>query len=289
MKVHTEVIIVGNGLSALCLALTLQKQKINCLLISKERLPFHLETWWENIQSGFYENLKAFIAAEDLDTCLVPVEKTISAWGTTYHETSTPYHQFQLNKVRLIKLLRDKIGRASIPVFSGKITTVPVYDHHKWRLTLEGEGESEYEISGNILIDATGRNGAVINKYFTHRRYIDDHLAISKFIRQDNRRHGSVFAIESIADGWWYVLTSPDWIQATLITNHASNPSNQYRIFFTHCLKTSYYTRGYVQDSQDENEPLVLDSRTGIAWQTTSDSWASVGEAAFSTDPLSGH
>ena len=259
------------------------------MLITKQRLPAYWESWWENIQSGFYENLKAFIAAEDLDTCLVPVEKTISAWGTTYHETSTPFHQFQLNKARLIALLRDKIVRTSIRIIPGKITEAPAYDHQEWRLYLAGENVLNHEITGKILVDATGRNGAVINKYFTQRKFMDDHIAISKLIWQDNRRHGSLFAIESIADGWWYVLTSPEWVQVTLITNHASNPNNQYRKFFLHCLETSYYTRGYVQTSLDEIEPLVLDSRAGIAWQTTSDNWASVGEAAFSTDPLSGH
>jgi len=32
-----------------------------------------------------------------------------------------------------------------------------------------------------------------------------------------------------------------------------------------------------------------MDARVGIAWQTSNDYWASVGEASFSTDPLSGH
>ncbi len=289
MKVHTDVIIAGSGLSAFCLALTLQKQNISCLLITRQRLPAYGESWWENIQSGFYENLQAFLEPEDMAACLVPVEKTISAWGTSYHETSTPFHQFQLNKARLIKFLRDKIALASIRVFPGKIAEAPVYDHREWKLSLAGENELSHEITGKFLVDATGRNGAVINKFFTQRKFVDDHIAISKWIRQDNSRHGSLFAIESIAYGWWYVLTSPDWVQATLITNHASNPSNQYRKFFMHCLESSYYTRGYVQAGRDENEPLVLDARTGIAWQTASDHWASVGESSFSTDPLSGH
>lgn len=289
MKVHTEVIIAGNGLSAICLALTLQKQNISCVLIAKERLNSYPDPWWENIQSGFYENLKAFIPHEDLVTCLVPVEKTISAWGTSYSESSTPFHQFQLNKGRLINLLRDKIARTPIPVIPGKITATPVYEHQKWSLLLTGEDAAAYEITGKILVDATGRNSAVINKYFTQRKFTDDHIAISKFMRRDNHRHGSLFAIESVANGWWYVLTSPDWVQATLITNHASNPSNQYLKFFRHCLEISYYTRGYVQESLDETEPLVLDARTGIAWKTAYGHWVSVGEAAYSTDPLSGH
>ncbi len=293
-KMNKEVIIIGNGIAGVTLAVLLQRKGISFALLHRkgEKTPFALGETLPPSAMPLLQQLNVLSVFEEN-----AYRKTYgyhSMWGSArvtdinfYHHN--PYKNgLKINKHQTLERMRDLIRDDMISYDKG--FDIIHEDHGNTVVLAKNEGVKI--IHGKILIDATGRNRAVLQKLNVESTTHDELVAVSCHvpkIKHPKLTH-EVY-VESFEQGWGIVsaLNKTENI-CTIYTHkgHAILPKLKDVSQWKSVLSETVYFKDFLV----ENEQIKLkggNANSSVANQISGDNWLALGDAAMSFDPLSSH
>ncbi len=290
----TDVIIVGKGIAGLVLSCLLSQKGIAHVVLGREG------------------NTPDFALAETLPPSAIPLLKKIgllnlfehiaiqktygyhSLWGSdrvvdhNFYFQSPNAYGLKLNKRTLLAALEEK-----------QAEFIVTYDH-QFRLENQGDsfgvfcnrGPNAYQINGRYVIDATGRNRAVLNSLGINSIEYDTLTAYSCHlprIKHPSLTH-SVFA-ESFEQGWGIVSGLNEMQNViTLFTDKLNLEQSLFKQYtnWPALLSGTRYLKYFLtgDDLVRIKGALANSSR---AASISGPNWLALGDAAMAFDPLSSH
>jgi flavin-dependent dehydrogenase len=290
----TDVIIVGKGISGLVLSVLLTRKGIDHLILNRtdKRREFALAETLPPSTLALLETLNLRELFEESS-----FKKTFgyhSLWGTKQVvDTNFFFHHpykygLKLNKQKLLRNLTIK-AKSNIIEFD-----------KSFQLTLsEGnvcvrtqQQNTPLEINAKLIVDATGRNRAVLKQLNIESDYYDHLIASSCHlpkVKHDKLKH-EVF-VESFENGWGIVSALNESTNVITVFTKKGNTIlprlKEYENWKTALSETSILKDFLV----DNLNPKVIggDANSSKATKVTGSNWLALGDAAISFDPLSSH
>jgi flavin-dependent dehydrogenase len=135
------------------------------------------------------------------------------------------------------------------------------------------------EIRAALVGDATGRASSIARKLGAKRIALDTLTATTIALPPSGDRQQ--YLIEAVEGGWWYCARHPKFGRVgTYFTD------NDMRIPFAEAVRRSSLTRHFLGDIPSQR-PRVFSAATATLEPVSGPAWFAVGDAAWSSDPLS--
>jgi 2-polyprenyl-6-methoxyphenol hydroxylase-like FAD-dependent oxidoreductase len=289
-----EVIIIGNGIAGVTLAVLLKHKGISFALLHRkgEKKPFALgETLPPSAMPLLYQlNLLATFEEH-------AYRKTYgyhSMWGNSrvtdinfFHHN--PYkHGLKINKHQTLDALRDLIREEMVSYEKGFDI---IHEEHGNTVVL-AKNKGVKIVQGKILVDATGRNRAVLQKLNIQSNAFDDLVAVSCHlpkIKHPKLTH-EVY-VESFKQGWGIVSALNDTENICTIYTHKGHEVLA-QLKDTSTWKSVLSETSYFKDFLVEEKNVSFkggNANSSVATQIAGSNWLALGDAAMSFDPLSSH
>jgi flavin-dependent dehydrogenase len=158
-----------------------------------------------------------------------------------------------------------------------------------WILSALIEGR-EQRLSADFVVEATGAKARSILQMDATRIFTDSLVCLFFKLQARSSQNPEVL-IESCADGWWYTAMLPAgqrilafFTDADLVEPIEGRRSGWLNAIFQKTL----HTRRIVGEFPQDTEVRICSARTSARNVLWRDAWISVGDAAWSLDPLSG-
>ncbi|WP_430408923.1 NAD(P)/FAD-dependent oxidoreductase [Kordia sp.] len=289
-----QVIILGNGIAGITLAVLLQRKGIPFVLLHREgeKQPFALGETLPPSAMQFLNELKLLSIFEEN-----AYRKTYgyhSMWGNSRVTDINFFHQnpykngLKINKHQTLEKLRELIKDNMISYQKGLEVIHEVYGN----TVVLGKNEGVKIIQGKILIDATGRNRTVLQKLKIQNEIHDELVAVSCHIPkiQHPKLTHEVY-VESFKEGWGIVsaLNETENI-CTIFTHKGHEILSQLKEVsqWKSALAETVYLKDFLQET-NQAKLKGGNANSSVASQIAGSNWLAIGDAAMSFDPLSSH
>ncbi|AXG71619.1 putative FAD-dependent oxidoreductase LodB [Kordia sp. SMS9] len=289
-----EVIIIGNGIAGVTLAVLLQRKGISFALLHRkgEKPPFALgETLPPSVLPLLHELDLLSVFEENA------YRKTYgyhSMWGSArvtdinfYHHN--PYKNgLKINKHQTLERMRDLIRDDMISYDHGFDV---IHEEHGNTIVL-AKNEGIKIVQGKILVDATGRNRAVLQKLKVESKIFDELVALSCHVpKLKHPKLTHEVYVESFKQGWGIVsaLNETENI-CTIYTYKGHNILSQLKDVsrWKSVLSETVYFKDFIV-ADDAIKIKGGNANSSVADQISGVNWLALGDAAMSFDPLSSH
>lgn len=142
----------------------------------------------------------------------------------------------------------------------------------------------------NFIIDASGRTGSGVPQAIAPRRFDDRLVSFTTFHRGADI-DTDVLLLEAVKDGWWYVAHHASGVSCIVYLSDADLVPRGEEARADH-LRRSFAATRLIRERLGAPPAFVdhrvIDARTSERTRLAGATWLAVGDAAFSTDPLSG-
>lgn len=293
MQHQTEVAIVGKGIAASVLSLLLKQRGVSHLVLDRQgqKEGFPLGETLPPSALGMLEQL----GLRDLfaEAALGPTYGYHSIWGSARR---TDQHFFQQNPIKEgLKLDRSRLQQQLLAAGQAPLLA---FDHLQnleatergWRLDLKVK-DKFHKVDCSIVVDATGRNRALLKRLDIGQQAIDQLVAFSCHLPQTKPWpliHGVL--VESFPTGWGIVSRLDDATNVVTLYTLGGHPEarkfRRYEEWQNILAETSI-----LKDFLTEAEPKIVggDANSSRVLQAAGANWFAVGDAAMAYDPLSSH
>ena len=289
-----EVIIIGNGIAGITLAMLLQRKGISFALLHREgeKVPFALGETLPPSAMPLLQELKLLSLFEEN-----AYRKTYgyhSMWGSSSVTDINFYHQnpfkngLKINKHQTLEKMRDFIRDDMISYSKG--FEIIHEDHGNTVVLAKNEGVKI--VQGKILIDATGRNRAVLQKLKIESTIHDKLVALSCHLPKiEHPKLTHEVYVESFKEGWGIVSALNETENICTIYTHKGHDILA-KLKDVSQWKSALSETVYLKDFLIEDKNIKFkggNSNSSVAEQIAGNNWLALGDAAMSFDPLSSH
>lgn len=289
-----EVIIIGNSIAGVTLAVLLQRKGISFTLLHRkgEKLPFALGETLPPSAMPLLQKLKLLSVFEE--NAYRRTYGYHSMWGSSRVTDINFYHQnpfkngLKINKHQTLEAMRDLIRDDMVAYTKGFEI---IHEAHGNTVILAKNDDVKL-VQGKILIDATGRNRAVLQKLHVESETHDELVAVSCHlpkIKHPKLTH-EVY-VESFKEGWGIVSALNETKNICTIYTHKGHEIlaklkdiSQWKSILSETV--------YFKDFLEETTKAKLkggNANSSVATQISGSNWLALGDAAMSFDPLSSH
>ena len=231
----------------------------------------------------------------------------LSIPGTTYHPLSTFFSAWGseeldgrrfsfwhagdglvLDRKAFDEWLVGSAEAAGVTLLRGFCLTGARRSKAKWLLTGLIDGE-EQALLADFVVEATGRTAQSVIQPDIRRFFTDRLVCLSvELPGQSERDHFAM--VESCSVGWWYTVQLPGGRRiVSLFTDGDLVKAAGPRLSWLKAeLSSTSHIRQLAEFFPEDATSQVCDARTSVRnvlWRNT---WMSIGDAAWSLDPLSG-
>ena len=290
---NTDVVIVGGGISGLILSILLKEKKIDHVVLNRVEKRKTLELP-ETIPPSTLVLLESLNLLELFSKSSSKTFGYHSLWNSDVLTTDNffnhnPYkYGLKLNKKKLLSDLGELVSD-NIIQFNNLIEI----DRSDENVTVKIESDHTVQtIKSRIIIDATGRNRAILKLLGITNESLDNQVALSchlPYFKHPKLIH-SVY-VESFENGWGIVSTLNEHINGmTLYTKKGSPILPQLKDYqnWKELLSNTKLLKDFLTD--DLNRKVVGGkANSSKASQITGSNWLAIGDAAIAFDPLSSH
>lgn len=285
----TKVLIVGKGVSGLILSYLLEKKGIESILLNKE-ISASATILAETIPPSTLTILKNIGLLTLFEQCATKTYGYQSIWNGILNDedffSHNPYkYGLKLNKKQLLLKLEKKIKSRIVNynqlknITSKTLTTTFIKSNNK-----------EYSIESNLIIDATGRNRAVLNFLKVPIISYDNNIAFICYLPKTEESLKYGFFTETFENGWG---TISDLNETTRIMTLYSSKKDT----FHKELKTFSNWHKILTNTQILKKHLPIGNfevtgrlaNSSISQKISGYNWLSIGDAAMAFDPISSH
>jgi flavin-dependent dehydrogenase len=291
---NTDVIIVGKGIAGLVLSFFLKKKGIRHLVLDRKNMAKHF---------ALAETLppSAMPLLQSLDLIKIfeknAIQKTYgyhSMWGNTRIQNNNFFSQLsyknglKINKKAIIDDL-EQLCNEDVMGYEKMLNMIISKDE----VTIEVENNHQKEIiNAKMIIDATGRNRAILKKLNIPIQLHDNLICFSCHLpRVKHPKLTYDIFVESFEDGWGIVSALDE---ETNILSVFTNKENliQLRLKdykgWQSVLSKTIVLKDFLA-KQAEVKIVGSDANCSIANCLSGENWMAVGDAALSFDPLSSY
>ena len=292
-NINTDVIIVGGGVSGLILSILLKEKNVDHVVLDRVEKRKTLE---------IPETLppSALVLLESLN--LLELFKKSSSKTFGYHSIwnsniiitdnffdHNPYkYGLKLNKKELLNDLGELVRDHVI-----QFNHINEVDRSDKNVTVKVESNNTVQtINGRVIVDATGRNRAILKLLGVTTESFDNQIALSchlPYFKHPQLIH-RVF-VETFENGWGIVSALNDEVNGmTLYTQKGSPILPQLKEYqnWKEVLSNTKILKDFLTD--DLNPKVVGgNANSSRASEITGSNWLAIGDAAIAFDPLSSH
>lgn len=291
--INTDVIIVGSGISGLILSNRLKEKKVNHVVLDRVATRKTLEIP-ETIPPSTLVLLESLNLLELFKKSSSKTFGYDSVWNSDTVTTDNffdhnPYkYGLKLNKKELLNDLRELVTDHVVP-FDNLIEIDQSYEN----VTVKVESNSTLQtINGRIIVDATGRNRAVLKLLGITSESFDEQIALScqlPYFKHPKLIH-RVF-VESFENGWGIVsYLNEETNGMTLYTQKGSPILSQLKEYknWKEILSNTKLLKDFLSNDPDR-KVVGGKANSSRALKITGSNWLAIGDAAIAFDPLSSH
>lgn len=290
---ETDVIIVGKGISGLILSILLKQKNIDHVVLDRVAKRKTME-FPETLPPSALVLINSLGLLELFQKSSSKSFGYHSLWGSDTVTTNdffnhNPYkYGLKLNKRELLNDL-EQVVEDKLVKFE-KLVEIK-RSEKRVRVKIESNNESQ-TINGRVIVDATGRNRAVLKQLGVASEPFDNlvalscHLPIFKHPRLIHR-----VCVESFDNGWGIVSSLNDQVNVMTLFTQKGNPIlaqlKQYK-HWNSILSNTRLLKDFL--SEDTHRNVVGgDANSSKSSKITGPNWIAIGDAAISFDPLSSH
>ena len=290
---NTDVIIVGCGVSGLILSNLLKEKKVDHVVLDRVEKRKTLEIP-ETLPPSTLVLLESLNL---LELFLKSSSKTFgyhSLWNSEILTTDSffnhnPYkYGLKLNKKVLLNDLGELVTDHILP-FNNLIEVL----RSDKNVTVKVESDNGVKtINGRVIVDATGRNRAILKLLGVTTESFDNQIALSCYLpyfKHPQLIH-RVF-VETFENGWGIVSALNDEVNGmTLYTQKGSPILPQLKEYqnWKEVLSNTKILKDFLTD--DLNPKVVGgNANSSRVSEITGSNWLAIGDAAIAFDPLSSH
>lgn len=289
-----EVIIIGNGIAGVTLAMLLKRKGISFALLHRkgEKKPFALGETLPPSAMPLLQQLQLLSLFEEN-----AYRKTYgyhSMWGSSrvtdinfYHHN--PYKNgLKINKSQTLDTMQDFIRDEMISYTKGFEI---IHEAHGNTVVL-AKNDGVKMVQGKILVDATGRNRAVLQKLDIQATTHDELVVLSCHIpKLKHPKLTHEVYVESFKEGWGIVSALNETENICSIFTH-KNHEILSKLKDVSQWKSVLAETVYLKDFLTEDVQVKFkggNANSSVANKTSGSNWLALGDAAMSFDPLSSH
>ena len=272
-----DVIVVGGGPAGCAFAVTAVRCGHRVTLLDEGR---RLRTWpGEALPAGGGELVASIFGADVLDGH-APAYGTSAAWGSAEvvdHSFMAHWagHGWHLDRSAFDESLRDVARGVGVTVVTERVHAVDG-EAGTWRLNDRW--------SGQWLVDASGRAGAIVSRLGAPRVRVDEQVALVGVVPDQGGER--VTTVEAVNDGWWYTAPLPGERRvAAYVTDVDLAPADR-SAGWARLLPQTLHVRDLV-GSVVHVDVSAYPADTSYREQIVGPGWLAVGDAAVAFDPLS--
>lgn len=289
----TDVIIIGTGISGLILSVLLKEKNINHVVLNRidKKKKLALPETIPPSAITLLENLNLLQIFEQ------SASKTFgyhSLWNSAVLRTDNFFHHnpykygFKLNKKKLLENLSELVKEYLI-----SYSNLVELKRTETSTSVEIEtDEGIQKIKSKVIVDATGRNRAVLKRLGIKSEAFDEQIVMS--CHQPYFKHPKLIhsvLTETFAGGWGIVSSlNKQKNTISLYTNKESSIVSDLRDFrnWKNILSDTIYLKDFLVD--DSNRKVIGgEANSSRASQIAGSNWLAVGDAAIAFDPISSH
>lgn len=211
-----------------------------------------------------------------------------SAWETPaarHHDfLYNPYGcGWHVDRARFDAMLARSAEQAgAVLMVSARVTALHQEANGSWLLEVAQEGESQ-QVSGRLLVDATGRRAFIARKLGGRANVIDRLIgAVAALSRTENAQWA---LIEAVENGWWYSAPLPG---ARTVFAYMTDSDLWRASTWGEHLQAAPLTLERVSVTGTWSPVRVVSAASMLRRPVAGPNWIAVGDAAFAVDPLSG-
>ncbi len=295
MSDGVDVVVLGGGPCGLAAATALARQGRRVQIF--ERNHFGGPRVGESFGPEIVESLRDLGALDEFLTLdKIPFRGVQSAWGTEnlldrpsiVHPLGDGFH---VDRALFDALLVRHATHCGVGLHEemGVASIVPTND--SWLL----HWPNGRQIEARFILDASGRGAPAGTRAFPDRHWVACDRAVGIVTRlapPAGREFEPELLIETAEIGWWYVALQPGpALLCVLITDAdliGANHRQELPTRWLDALQETRHVRALCADAKPIDGPRVVRADTGFLWPNHGPGWRAVGDAAFSSDPLSG-
>lgn len=290
---NTDVVIVGSGISGLILSILLKEKNIDHVVLNRVEKRKTLELP-ETLPPSTLVLLESLNLLELFSKSSSKTFGYHSLWNSNIVSTDTffnhnPYkYGLKLNKKQLLNDLGALVSDQMLP-FNNLIEINKTESGVTLTVELDNNPQT---IQGKVLVDATGRNRAILKHLGVASKAYDDQVALSchlPYFKHAQLIH-SVF-IESFEHGWGIVSSLNENTNGmTLYTKKGSPllPNLKDYANWKELLSNTKLLKDFLTDNLDR-KIFGGNANSSKVEQISSANWLAIGDAAIAFDPLSSH
>jgi flavin-dependent dehydrogenase len=293
VNTNTDVIIVGSGISGLILSNRLKEKKVDHVVLDRVATRKILEIP-ETLPPSTLVLLESLNLLELFKKSSSKTFGYDSVWNSDTVTTDNffdhnPYkYGLKLNKKELLNDLRELVIDNVVP-FNNLIEI----DRSDENVTVKIDSDKDVQtITGRVIVDATGRNRAVIKLLGVTNDSFDEQIALSchlPYFKHPKLIH-RVF-VETFDNGWGIVSYLNEQTNGmTLYTQKGSPILPQLKEYrnWKELLSNTKFLKDFLSDDPDR-KVVGGNANSSRASQITGSNWLAIGDAAIAFDPLSSH
>lgn len=272
-----RIVVVGGGPAGCAYAVTAARAGHSVTLLDDGRRP---ATWpGEALPAGGAELVES-VFGEGVLEGHAEAYGTVAAWGSDRAEAHDfmahwSGRGFHLDRSALDATLRERAQGAGVEVVAERLSAVSGQGgdwciNDRWR--------------ADVLVDASGRAGAVVGRLGVPRIRLDDQVALIAVVSDAGGER--VTTVEAIPQGWWYSAPLPGGARVAALVTDADLIGPYRARTWREALEQARSVASLV-DATFVDEVTAYPAGATYREQLHGDGWVAVGDAAVSVDPLS--
>ena len=286
-----QVLIAGGGPAGIATALTLTARGISNCVIEATAMP--IKKLGEAVPPNSKPLLKKLGILQLLKSdAHIAYYGNKSSWGNNKLEQKEFIkwihgHGFLLDRQVFEQQLRDHLVNNGGQLLVGRKIKKVTSSENGVLLTVEHNNQSS-QLSGQYIVDATGRKAAICGQLGAKKLQLDTQfaLAFSATLKQPVERQ---ILVEATKCGWWYAApqNSKELTLMFFTLKELIPKKTQLKSYLMEQLKASQYVSKITKDALLNFNTIKImptgTSRLKVAFGTN---WVAVGDAAYSYDPI---
>ena len=212
----------------------------------------------------------------------------------TVWESPAPRHQdflhnpygcgWHVDRARFDAMLASAAAEAGAEVLLGaRVTSWHQKADGKWQLDVALGGKT-HNLSGRMLVDATGRKALLSSRLGSQARVADQLVGVVAFIDRSETAQWTL--IEAVEAGWWYSAPLPGARMVLAFMTDSDLWKDQPD--WSDHLKLAEFTSQRSGRLEVPPRIHIVSAASVVHLPVTGSDWIAIGDAALAFDPLSG-
>jgi flavin-dependent dehydrogenase len=191
---------------------------------------------------------------------------------------------WHVDRARFDAMLASAAAHAGAELMLGaRVTSCDMETDGRWRLAVS-QGEKIHNLSGRMLVDATGRRAFLAGRLGSQASMADQLIGVVTFSRSSEAERCAL--IEAVENGWWYSAPLPgDRMVFAYMTDSdlwKAHPD------WSDLLQLTHFTLQRAGNVEVPPSIHIVSAASIVHYPVTGPDWMAIGDAALAFDPLSG-